>query len=258
MAYEPELVPSPGQMAEEGISVLEEWFRWAEEWSVLLRAWGRLGRESRVFEIGCGQGRVAFPLRYVLSPVGRYTGFDIDRAKIQRLEQTFTPAHPNFRFHHADVRNTFYNPSGTIEPSRYVFPVEDGSQDLTCAASVFTHMVPANAARYFAETARALRPGGRAIFSFFLLDHYARDAARPHPFDSPNFSFDHTLPGLEGRFGTVHADNPEQMTAYARPLVEELARSAGLVPVGDPLPGLWSGGSPWWVTAQDIVILTRP
>jgi SAM-dependent methyltransferase len=245
-------------MANEGIPVLEEWFRWAEEWSMLLRAWGRLGRDHRVLEIGCGQGRVAFPLRYVLSPAGGYTGFDIDRGKIERLQQTFTPAHPNFRFIHADVHNTFYNPQGAIPPSRCRFPVEDASQDLVFAASVFTHMIPGNATRYFEETARVLRPAGRAVFSFFLLDHYVADQARPHPFDGPNFRFDTALPGLEGRFATVHEENPEQMTAYARELIAEMAETAGLVSTGDPLPGFWSGRSSWWVSAQDVLILERP
>lgn len=258
MAYEPDLVPPPAAMADEGIPVLEDWFRWAEEWSLLLRAWGRLGRESRVLEIGCGQGRVAFPLRYVLGSGGLYTGFDVDRRKIRRLQETFTPAHPNFRFVYADVHNTFYNPSGTTPPAAYEFPVATDTQDVVFAASVFTHMAPGNAARYLAETARVLGPGGRAVFSFFLLDHYSSGTPRPHPFDRPDFDFEHTLPGFEGRFATVHAENPEQMTAYSQDLIAAMAAAAGLEFVADPLPGLWSGRSPWWVSAQDIVVLTRP
>ena len=245
-------------MADEGIPVLEEWFRWAEEWSMLLRAWGRLSRDGHVLEIGCGQGRVAFPLRYVLTPEGRYTGFDIDRGKIERLQQAFTLAHPHFQFVYADVHNTFYNPSGTTPPSQYEFPVADATQDVVFAASVFTHMTPGNAARYFRETSRALRPGGRAVFSFFLLDRYTSGGPRPHPFDRPDFNFEHTLPGFEGRFGTVHEENPEQMTAFSLGLIEEMAAVAGLQVTGDPLPGLWSGRSSWWVSAQDIVVLTRP
>ena len=77
VAYEPALVPSLTRMAAEGIEVLEEWFRWGEEWSMLLRVYGKLGASSRVLEIGCGQGRVAFALRYV-NRGGTYIGFDIE------------------------------------------------------------------------------------------------------------------------------------------------------------------------------------
>ena len=37
LAYEPRLIPPPALMAGEGIDVLEDWFRWGEEWAVLLR-----------------------------------------------------------------------------------------------------------------------------------------------------------------------------------------------------------------------------
>jgi hypothetical protein len=56
VAYEPALVPPLELMRTEGIDVLEDWFRWAEEWSMLLRAYGDLGDRSRVPEIGCGLG----------------------------------------------------------------------------------------------------------------------------------------------------------------------------------------------------------
>jgi len=114
IAYEPELVPPPALMRTEGIEVLEEWFRWAEEWSMLLRVFGRIRRDSAVLEIGCGLGRVAFPLRYVLGPEGTYDGFEIVRQKVDFLQRAFTPAHPNFRFAWADVHNTHYNPSGRV------------------------------------------------------------------------------------------------------------------------------------------------
>jgi SAM-dependent methyltransferase len=98
VAYEPDLLPPLDLMRQEGISVLEEWFRWAEEWSMLLRIYGGITRNSAVLEIGCGLGRTAFPLRYVLSSDGSYDGFEICHNKIVFLEQTFHKAYPNFRF----------------------------------------------------------------------------------------------------------------------------------------------------------------
>src|ERR1051326_945983 len=111
ISYEPDLVPPPELMAREGICVLEEWFRWAEEWSMLLRIYGGLGGESAVLEIGCGLGRIAFALRYLLRQ-GSYVGFEICDYKVQFLKQHFEPAHRNFSFLHANVHNTEYNPQG--------------------------------------------------------------------------------------------------------------------------------------------------
>ena len=56
IAYDPPLVPPLSLMRTEGIDVLEEWFRWGEEWSVLLRTSGGLRGRSDVLEIGCGLG----------------------------------------------------------------------------------------------------------------------------------------------------------------------------------------------------------
>src|SRR5688572_14843065 len=86
VAYEPELVPPLALMSQEGIVVLEDWFRWAEEWSMILRIFGRVSMSSTVLEIGCGLGRIAFPLRYVLLK-GGYEGFEICREKIVYLQR---------------------------------------------------------------------------------------------------------------------------------------------------------------------------
>ena len=254
LAYEPELVPPLGLMALEGIEVIEEWLRWGEEWSVLLRAYAGLGRSTAALEIGCGLGRIAFPLRYVLGASGSYDGFEIVRAKVEFLTAHFTPSYPNFRFTWADVLNTHYNPEGKVEAREYVFPYPDASFDVVFAASVFTHMSPENTARYLAESARVLRPGGRCLFSFFLLDNYQPPSLRPKPFARADFDFDeHERPdGFAASFPT----DPERMTAYRVSLVERLAGGAGLCLAGEPLPGYWSGRANW-VGAQDLLVFER-
>ena len=251
VAYEPELVPSPELMASEGIDVLEEWFRWGEEWSVLLRVYAGLNGSSSVLEIGCGLGRVAFPLRHVLRGGGRYEGFEIVRRKVEFLQQTFARSHPSFHFTWANVRNTHYNPGGEIEALRYRFPYDDGQFDVVFAASVFTHMKPENVTRYFAEAGRVLRRGGRCLFSFFLLDNYLPARERPRPFAAGDFDFTEDDDG----FGAAFADDPERMTSYRLRRLTRMAREAGLRVARPPLPGFWSGVSSHWVSAQDLVIL---
>lgn len=257
LAYEPELLPPLALMRTEGIDVLEEWLRWAEEWSVLLRVYGPLRRDGAMLEIGCGLGRVAFALRYLLSERGSYDGFEIVRAKVDFLA-AFTRAHPNFRFAWADVCNTYYNPSGTTRAEDYRFPYEDGCFDVVFAASVFTHMLPPAMAHYLAESARVLRPGGRCVFSFFLLDHYDPRRPRPHGFAREAFAFDHAWGDHGDGFAIGVPENPEEMTAYSRALIERTARAAGLrIADSGIVPGLWSGAATAPVGAQDVVVLEK-
>lgn len=243
-------------MRQEGIDVLEEWYRWAEEWSVLLRVYGGLTSRSTVLEIGCGLGRVAFALRYVLQQ-GNYSGLEICEYKVKFLKEHFEPAHRNFSFTHADVHNTEYNPQGRHPANGYDFPFSDASFDLIFAASVFTHMLPEGVERYILEAGRMLRPGGRCVFSFLLLDHYRPGQLRPLGFARPDLDFTVAYKDYGSDFAATDARNLEHMTAYMVRLIERFARQGGLV-VEQSVPGLWSGSAEHWVGAQDLVILTKP
>jgi SAM-dependent methyltransferase len=256
IAYDPHLVPPLHLMRTEGIDVLEEWFRWGEEWSVLLRVFGGLRATSDVLEIGCGLGRIAFPLRYQLRS-GTYRGFDICDQKIQFLKDTFTPAWPTFQFEHADVNNTEYNPTGKVPASRFQFPYPDGVFTVVFAASVFTHMLPDACAHYFEETSRVLKPGGQCLFSFFLLDFYKSGHPRPYGFSHSRFDFEHYSADYGQDFAMVEPENPELMAAYSSSLVTRMAENAGLTLVRDPIPGLWSGTQDEIVGAQDLVLLRK-
>lgn len=257
VAHDPGLIPPQALMKTEGIDVLEEWFRWGEEWSMLLRFYGEITCDSSVLEIGCGLGRIAFPLRFVLIGEGTYEGFDICRYKIDFLKK-FHEAYPNFRFCLADIRNTNYNPLGKINAVEYRFPYAENSFDLVFASSVFTHLLPESTRHYFAESARVLRSGGRCIFSFFLLDFYNRRQPRPLSFSDPLFNIDSAYADYGEDFAVSNLRDPEQITGYKRSFIEECAREAGLEFAQNPVPGLWSGSFSRWVGTQDIIVLTKP
>ena len=257
VAFEPDLIPSAAFMRAEGVSVMEEWFRWGEEWSMLLRFYGGITGTSSVLEIGCGLGRIAFPLRYVLSEEGSYNGFEICRYKIDFLE-TFHQAHPNFQFTWADVSNEHYNPTGQVASEQYRFPYADNSFDIIFAASVFTHLLPGAAAHYFSEAARVLKPGGRCLFSFFLLDYYKKDHPRPLGFSRPMFNIDHSYGDFGDDFAVSDPKDPEAISAHKISAVERFANEAGLSFSQPPIPGLWTGTVENWIGSQDLVVLTKP
>lgn len=258
IAFEPDLIPPLHLMSQEGINVLEEWFRWSEEWSMLLRLYGKIANDSNVLEIGCGLGRIAFPLRYILSAEGSYKGFEICKNKVDFLKSTFHQAYPNFYFFWANLYNTHYNPEGRLEACNYEFPSSDNEIDLVYAASVFTHMLPSTTKHYFKETARVLRPGGRAVFSFFLLDYYYSGQKRPFDFNEKCFNFDYSYKEYGDLFAIVSPQDPEQMTAYRFELLKQFAAEVQLSIVQEPLPGMWSGTSKNWVGTQDLLVLEKP
>jgi SAM-dependent methyltransferase len=254
IAYEPNLVPSPELMSLEIPPVLEDWFRWSEEWSMILRIYGSLSKDSSILEIGCGLGRIAFPLRYVLFD-GLYCGFDIAKRKIDFLNKHFSVAHPQFQFKWVDIKNTHYNPGGVVEAKDFTFPYTRQVFDIVFGASLFTHMIPENTARYMRETKRVLKPAGRALFSFFLLDNYDRLRSRRLEFSKPSFNFDHEYQDYGNGFAISDPSDPELMTAYSRRLITTLADQAGLQIIDPILPGLWSNRFENWVGAQDVVVL---
>jgi hypothetical protein len=121
-----------------------------------------------VLDIGSGMGRMAIPLTSYLQPPGRYDGFDVIREQVEWCQENITPRHPIFRFQLVAVRNGSYNPAGGFEAAAFTFPYADASFDVILLASVFTHLLRADLEQYVAEIRRVLRPGGRALMTFFL------------------------------------------------------------------------------------------
>ena len=80
---------------------------------------------DRVLDIGCGIGRLAFPLTQFLDQ-GSYDGIDPVAAGIEWCTATVTPVYPNFRFHHLDLRHPLYNPAGSVDTRSVRLPFEDG------------------------------------------------------------------------------------------------------------------------------------
>ena len=122
-----------------------------------------------VLDIGCGSGRMARHFLDYIERPGRYVGMDIQKPFIEWCNEHLGGANGAFEFHHQDIYNGSYNPEGVTKASEYRFPFEDGSFDAVILYSVFTHLLPEDAANYMREIARLLKPGGRCYSTWYLL-----------------------------------------------------------------------------------------
>jgi SAM-dependent methyltransferase len=201
-----------------------------------------------VLDIGCGIGRVAIPLTQYLEPEARYEGFDIVASGIEWCRERITSRYPNFHFELADLRNSYYNPSGSAGASDFRFPYEDRSFDFAFSTSVFTHMLPEDFEHYLAEASRVLRQGGRLLATFFLLndESLAGIAARRAQ----------VVPARHlGRYRIASEDAPETVVFYDESFVTEAVGRQGFV-VDPPLMyGNWSGREGGGL--QDALVLRK-
>ena len=127
--------------------------------------------EHQVLEPGCGAGRNARFIAPFLDPErGAFAGFDVSAPSIDWAKENITKQFPNAQFVHANIKNTFYNPSGDILASEYQFPYEDERFDVVFLPSVFTHMDQEGFEGYVAEIRRVMKPGGRLLSWHFLID----------------------------------------------------------------------------------------
>jgi len=197
-----------------------------------------LAPSDAILDIGCGCGRFA----QQLTPQhrGAYDGLDIVLPMVEWCRNNISASHPNFSFHHADLANTLYK-GGRGDAAAYTFPFSDRQFDVVVAFSVFTHLVPASAARYAAEIARVLRPGGRALMTFYLTGHGRPTLELPHPF---------------GRCRVAQADNPEAVIGYELDDATTLIERAGLH-MKQISFGNWAQHSDGW-TYQDAILAVRP
>lgn len=106
-----------------------------------------------IYDLGCGCGRTAQAL-YKSGWKGRYKGADI----IQRLVDEIRRKCPGYE---------------AIVHRKLTVAAPDNSLDILYHWSVFTHLFVEECFLYMQDIFRALRPGGKMIFSFLELDEPA-------------------------------------------------------------------------------------
>lgn len=209
---------------------------------------GGLRPEHRVLDVGSGVGRMAVPLTSYLNSQGGYEGFDIEPDGIRWCTEAVTPRFPNFRFQVADIHNSFYNPAGRYKASEYRFPYEDGTFDFVFLTSVFTHLLPDEVENYTAEISRVLRPGGRCLITFFLLNPESLRAIE----EGKNTDFVRD-------FGVYRSSNVkalESAVAFKEEYVRDLYARHGLEILEPIRYGSWCK-RPRFTSYQDIVVAQK-
>lgn len=99
-----------------------------------------------IYDLGCGSGRTASALQRS-EWTGHYIGADIVQDLVDHVAAT-CPGYTALR----NLTPTISAPSGTL--------------DLVFHWSVFTHLLPEECFDYLQDTYRALKPGGKVVFSF--------------------------------------------------------------------------------------------
>ncbi len=210
----------------------------------------RLRPDEHVLDVGSGIGRMAVPLTRYLTPAARYRGFDITARSVQWCQEHITPAYSNFEFVHAPVFNRFYNPGSMLQAVAYRFPYDDASFDFVFLTSVFTHMLPDDLRHYAEEIARVLKPGGRCLISYFLLNDESvglMQGGFSGPYVFQNASAAHSVIG--------HAV-PEAAVAYREQHVRALYGEFGLRIESPIRYGRWCGRLDG-LSLQDLVLAVK-
>jgi len=204
-----------------------------------------LGEDESVLDVGCGIGRMAIPLTSYLSPRARYEGFDIVESGIRWCSERITPRYPNFRFQVADIYNKEYRPQGKCRGTEYVFPFADVSFDFVFVTSVFTHMLPNEVGNYLREMRRVLKPTGRCLITWFLLNQESEALIKA---GKSSHDFRYRLEGAR----VTNPQVPEEAIAYPEVQVQKMYSKAGFT-VDAIHSGAWPGREQY-VSYQDMVV----
>ncbi len=211
---------------------------------------GHLSPDDTVLDVGCGIGRMAVPLTTYLSPSSAYHGIDIVPKGITWCRRHITARYPNFHFHHANVINRHYNPSGAVPAAAFRFPSVDDTFSFVLVTSVFTHMLPGDMDHYLDEIARATKSGGTLFATFFLLND---ESVRLMNAGNGNIVFDHRVSHL---CSAADPDDPEGAVAYEEHAVRSMLEAHGFLVPQPPWYGSWCGRNTF-LSYQDILVASK-
>jgi len=210
----------------------------------------------RVLEIGCGCGRGALSLIPEVQDEGMYYGLDMIPDLIDFCRHEITSCYKNFNFFAVKDNNPLYD-NLVRDKLTHLF-IDDneldklnGTVDLVMAFSVFTHLQQREASAMLQTVYKRLAWGGTAVLSFFILDHFSRQAIR----DGYTDRFQNMKGSEIGKIVSDNTDGSNSAIGYDLELLSEMLHLEGF----DGIYGLQFGSwrcSPG-LDYQDIVILKK-
>lgn len=188
--------------------------------------------DHRVLDVGSGIGRIAIPLTKYLNQNGSYEGFDIVKRGIDWCEKNISIAYPNFKFTYIDLKNDLYNLKTSKSAKDFVFPYQDNSFDLVVLTSVFTHMMPEDVENYTKEIYRVLKPNGRCLVTYFILNPESKSYMKTRSGLNFKYEFDN--------YSLIDKDVKEANIAFEEDYLIEIINQNYLI-IEKKFHGFWSG-----------------
>ncbi len=234
-----------------------DFIRIGEHYLSLFQQYGGLQAHHQVLDIGSGLGRMALPFTHFLSAEGRYCGIDVVPKGVKWCQEHYKAYGAQFRFDHAYLHNSLYTGTDAADASTYRFAYQDQSFDFVWLTSVFTHMLPAEVSNYLAEISRMLKPGGRCLFTLFLIPK--SDPGRR--LRTAGFDFPHlysTEPNAASPIAWVmDLNTPHANVAFAMDWIDQELANHGLV-IKHQLLGYWDSSNPAnGIDFQDIIVVEK-
>jgi cyclopropane fatty-acyl-phospholipid synthase-like methyltransferase len=142
----------------------------------MLQAECGIGPDSRILDIGCGQGRLLNGLVHCFGHIRRYVGIDVHESSILWLQENIAPIVPFAEFRHVPVRNERYNPAGWRDSLDI-----DLTEAFDCIAlfSVFSHMRLADITNYLGSIPSLLAHDGKVFLTAFVEDDVPLETENP-------------------------------------------------------------------------------
>ena len=238
------------------VAPLDRFVPTIEEYIAYFKLLGGLTMSDAVLDIGCGTGRFAH--RLLSKPHyfhGTYYGFDPERRCIAWANQNIARTHPNAHFTTVDLKNLYYNPKGSIDPTTFTFPFSNAQFDFVFAWSIFTHLMPDVTSRYLKEIYRVLKPGKRAVVTCLMLDGYP-ETLREDIIKTRTLEVEASKWHHHGSYSVLHPDEPEKVLAYQRSFFTDEVRQAGLT-LERTCNGCWNHLENY-LSEQDVLVLSKP
>lgn len=215
-------------------------------------------KENNILDIGCGTGLVPIASEPFVSDGGKLTGLDVNARYIKYCQDSFKDSH--YEFIHFNTQNEYYAVKQDKQKKKW--PIEDNSQDMVTALSVWTHLNEVDAQYYMKEVYRVLKNGSRAIITFFSLDDKYKESlnsrkdelGKYHPTNQMQWIFDESAYESRDWFSPKWVKTPEAAIGIREDGINRLLSSSKLKLV-NKYNGNWKEEP--GIFFQDIFVLEK-